>query len=306
MAERISLWEACRRAAEKQLLPAKQVGALKGLGDLLERLRGLVETSTVADLITATIRETGYADDLQAEGTPEAESRLENLRELVTAAQQFHERSDDRSLAAFLDSVALVADIDQLAEGQGAVTLMTLHSAKGLEFPVVFITGMEEGVFPHARAFIDVAELEEERRLCYVGMTRAKARLYLSAALRRQLYGNENYNLPSRFLDEVPPELMLRIEPALASARRQLREWDAEDEALSAKGRREDGGRAGHLDDEGFVDFLSVGARVRHPDWGVGVIRERIGEGEDLKVVVSFAGVGRKKLAARFAPLERA
>ncbi len=305
VAEKISLGEAGRRAAEKNLLPAKQVAALKGLMDILERLRGLVETSTVADLITATIRETGYADDLQAEATPEAEARLENLRELVTAAQQFHERSDDRSLAAFLDSVALIADIDQLAEGQGAVALMTLHSAKGLEFPVVFITGMEEGVFPHARAFTDVAELEEERRLCYVGMTRAKTRLYLSAAVRRQIYGNENYNLPSRFLDEVPPELLLRIEPTLAPARSRFREREEEEERRAVPSRR-NGRWEAVSEGEGFVDFLQVGARVRHPDWGVGVIRERIGDGEDLKVVVSFAGVGRKKLAAKFAPLERA
>ncbi len=306
MAEKISLLEACRRAAEKRLLPPKQVAALEGLCDLLGRLGARVEGAAVADLATLVIGETGYADDLQAQHTLEADSRLENLRELVTAAKQFTERSDDRSLAAFLDSVALIADIDQLAEGQGAVTLMTLHSAKGLEFPVVFITGMEEGVFPHARAFTDAAELEEERRLCYVGMTRAKKRLFLSAAVRRQLYGNGNYNLPSRFLDEIPPELVQRIEPALGPLRRQFREFSGEDRGGLSDRPERGGGRAAETTDEPFVDFLAVGARVRHPDWGVGVIRERIGSGEDLKVVVSFAGVGRKKLAAKFAPLERA
>jgi DNA helicase-2/ATP-dependent DNA helicase PcrA len=306
VAEKISLLEACRRAAAKRLLPPKQVAALEGLCDLLDRLRARVEGATVADLAALVIGETGYADDLQAQHTLEADSRLENLRELVTAAKQFHDRSDDRSLAAFLDSVALIADIDQLAEGQGAVTLMTLHSAKGLEFPVVFITGMEEGVFPHARAFTDAAELEEERRLCYVGMTRAKERLFLSAAVRRQLYGNGNYNLPSRFLDEIPPELMHRIEPALGPLRRQFREWAEEDEAPAPARPGRNGGRPAGTADEPFVDFLAVGARVRHPDWGVGVIRERIGDGEDLKIVVSFAGVGRKKLAAKFAPLQRA
>jgi DNA helicase-2/ATP-dependent DNA helicase PcrA len=306
LAEKISLLEACRRAAAKGLLPPKQVAALEGLCDLLDRLRARVEGATVADLAALVIGETGYADDLQAQHTLEADSRLENLRELVTAAKQFHDRSDDRSLAAFLDSVALIADIDQLAEGQGAVTLMTLHSAKGLEFPVVFITGMEEGVFPHARAFTDAAELEEERRLCYVGMTRAKERLFLSAAVRRQLYGNGNFNLPSRFLDEIPPELLQRIEPALGPLRRQFREWGEEDEAAAPARAGRNGGRAAETGDEPFVDFLAVGARVRHPDWGVGVIRERIGDGEDLKIIVSFAGVGRKKLAAKFAPLQRA
>jgi DNA helicase-2/ATP-dependent DNA helicase PcrA len=306
LAEKISLLEACRRAAAKRLLPPKQVAALEGLCDLLDRLRARVEGATVADLAALVIGETGYADDLQAQHTLEADSRLENLRELVTAAKQFHDRSDDRSLAAFLDSVALIADIDQLAEGQGAVTLMTLHSAKGLEFPVVFITGMEEGVFPHARAFTDAAELEEERRLCYVGMTRAKERLFLSAAVRRQLYGNGNFNLPSRFLDEIPAELLQRIEPALGPLRRQFREWDEEHEAAAPARPGRNGGRAVDTADEPFVDFLAVGARVRHPDWGVGVIRERIGDGEDLKIIVSFAGVGRKKLAAKFAPLQRA
>jgi DNA helicase-2/ATP-dependent DNA helicase PcrA len=306
LAEKISLLEACRRAAAKRLLPPKQVAALEGLCDLLDRLRARVEGATVADLAALVIGETGYADDLQAQHTLEADSRLENLRELVTAAKQFHDRSDDRSLAAFLDSVALIADIDQLAEGQGAVTLMTLHSAKGLEFPVVFITGMEEGVFPHARAFTDAAELEEERRLCYVGMTRAKERLFLSAAVRRQLYGNGNFNLPSRFLDEIPAELLQRIEPALGPLRRQFREWAEEDEAPAPARPGRNGGRAADTADEPFVDFLAVGARVRHPDWGVGVIRERIGDGEDLKIIVSFAGVGRKKLAAKFAPLQRA
>jgi len=174
---------------------------------------------------------------------------------------------------------------------------------------------MEEGIFPHARAFTDVAELEEERRLCYVGMTRAKTRLFLTAAIKRQLYGSENFNLPSRFLDEVPAELLQRIEPALAPARLQFRQGADGDEDLAASryGRdggsgagRRNGGRAADAEGEIFVDFLKVGARVRHPDWGVGVIRERIGDGEDLKVVVSFAGVGRKKLAAKYAHLGRA
>jgi DNA helicase-2/ATP-dependent DNA helicase PcrA len=177
---------------------------------------------------------------------------------------------------------------------------MTLHSAKGLEFPAVFITGMEEGVFPHARSLTDDDDLEEERRLCYVGMTRAKARLFLSAALSRRLYNNDNYNLPSRFLDEVPEQLVERID---GLGMRQ------EPRAEHPPGGREPSGRAAgprYEADEPFVDHLQVGMRVRHPDWGIGTIKERIGEGEDLKVVVTFAGVGRKKLAPKFVHLERA
>jgi DNA helicase-2/ATP-dependent DNA helicase PcrA len=238
------------------------------------------------------------------------------LQELVSAAREFMDQSEDRSLQAFLDSVALIADIDTLAEGKGTVTLMTLHSAKGLEFPVVFMTGMEEGVFPHTRSLSEDAELEEERRLCYVGMTRAEQRLFLTSAMSRRLYNSDSYNLPSRFLDELPEKLVER--------------WNGNGKSHEPRGagygwgitshepgtRRErvatsrDGGATTsglHYEaEESFVDHLQVGKRVRHPEWGIGTIRERIGEGEDLKVVVTFAGVGRKKLAASFVRLERA
>ncbi|HSC70397.1 MAG TPA: DUF3553 domain-containing protein, partial [Candidatus Methylomirabilis sp.] len=242
--------------------------------------------------------------------TIEAESRIDNLQELVSAAREFLERSEDRTLQAFLDSVALIADIDALAEGTGAVTLMTLHSAKGLEFPVVFMTGMEEGVFPHSRSLSEDAELEEERRLCYVGMTRAKARLFLSAALSRRMFNNDNYNLPSRFLDEIPAHLVERVdglgkrpETRAPSAERRApsRDWGATSDEPRAASRE-----PVHEAEEAFVDHLQVGKRVRHPEWGIGIVKERIGEGEDLKVVVTFAGVGRKKLAAQFVHLERA
>jgi DNA helicase-2/ATP-dependent DNA helicase PcrA len=259
---------------------------------LIERTQARIEVIPLPELIVELLDTTGYLADLKNEGTIEAESRMENLQELVSAAREFMERSEDQSLQAFLDSVALIADIDELAEGKGAVTLMTLHSAKGLEFPVVFITGMEEGVFPHARALTDDAELEEERRLCYVGMTRAKDRLYLSAALSRRLYTNDAYNLPSRFLDELPDHLVERVDGL--AGRVESREPRVERRQARYEG------------EEPFVDHLQVGMRVRHPDWGIGTIRERIGEGEDLKVVVTFAGVGRKKLAPRYVHLERA
>jgi len=289
IAERISLWEACKLAGKRKILGPKALKALDELVALIEGTRTKLEVTAVPDLILELLETTGYLAELKNEGTIEAESRIENLQELVTAAREFMERSEDQSLQAFLDSVALIADIDELAEGTGAVTLMTLHSAKGLEFPVVFITGLEEGVFPHARSLTDDEELEEERRLCYVGMTRAKERLFLSAALSRRLYNNDAFNLPSRFLDEVSEHLLersnglgLRPEP-----RGERTEPHSEP-------------------DEPSVDHLQVGMRVRHPDWGIGTIKERIGEGEDLKVVVTFAGVGRKKLAAKFAHLERA
>ena len=307
MAERLSLWEGCKLAGERKLLAPKAQKALAELMAVIERARAKLEVATVPELILELLESTGYLADLKNEGTIEAESRIENLQELVSAAREFMERSEDQSLQAFLDSVALIADIDTLADEKGTVTLMTLHSAKGLEFPVVFITGMEEGIFPHARALTDDDELEEERRLCYVGMTRPKERLFLSAALSRRLYNNNAYNLPSRFLDEVPPHLVERLDGLQTTSgsgvRGQGSGWNSRSPIPDHRPPRAD---ARYEAEEPFVDHLQVGMRVRHPDWGIGTIKERIGEGEDLKVVVTFAGVGRKKLAARFVNLERA
>jgi DNA helicase-2/ATP-dependent DNA helicase PcrA len=291
LAERISLWEACRRIGERKIVGPRAAKALQELVGLIERVRTRAEVTAVPDLVVELLESTGYLADLEREGTIEAESRIENLQELVSAAREFTERSEDKTLQAFLDSVALIADIDLMAQGAGAVTLMTLHSAKGLEFPVVFMTGMEEGVFPHARSLTDDEELEEERRLCYVGMTRARERLFLTTAFSRRLFQNANFNLPSRFLDEIPVNLIARVDDLAASRERYGSSPSVIGRELPIEG------------EAAFVDHLQVGMRVRHPDWGIGTIRERIGEGEDLKVVVTFAGVGRKKLAAAFAQL---
>jgi DNA helicase-2/ATP-dependent DNA helicase PcrA len=327
VAERVSIWEACRRIGERKIVGPRALKALQDLVALIEETRTRVEVTSVPELILQLLESTGYVAALKQEATLEAETRLENLQELVAAAREFLERSEDKSLQAFLDSVALIADLDQLAEGSGAVTLMTLHSAKGLEFPVVFMTGLEEGIFPHSRSINDEDELEEERRLCYVGMTRARQRLYMTAALSRRLFNTENFNLPSRFLDEIPTHLVERADgigqrrsPGIehrgwGAERQGARGWhsgssdfDSQTSDLGPRTSRS-GSRTSdrHAEpEEGFVDHLQVGMRVRHPEWGIGTIRERIGEGEDLKVVVTFAGVGRKKLAAAFAQLQPA
>jgi DNA helicase-2/ATP-dependent DNA helicase PcrA len=308
VAERVSIWEACARIKERKLLGPKVMKAVEGLVALIEAARRKLDVTAVPDLILELMETTGYLADLKNEGTIEAESRMENLQELVSAARDFLSKSEDPSLQAFLDSVALIADIDQMAEGAGAVTLMTLHSAKGLEFPVVFMTGMEEGIFPHSRSLSDDAELEEERRLCYVGMTRARERLYLSAAMSRRVYNSDNYNLPSRFLDEIPERL---VEQANGYGRATSHEPRATSRAPNAglydRFNHQPSAISHQLPSEAepsFVDHLQVGKRVRHPEWGVGTIKERIGEGEDLKVVITFAGVGRKKLAASVAQLQ--
>lgn len=174
---------------------------------------------------------------------------------------------------------------------------MTLHAAKGLEFPVVFMAGMEEGVFPHAKSLLEEAEIEEERRLCYVGMTRAKHRLYLISALSRRLYGLEGYNLPSRFLQEIPEEILVRIES---------RGFEERDLSRGDGLRRREGPFPAYEDypDEAPEMALRPGLLVRHPQYGVGTVRERVGEGEAMRVTVSFPRVGLKKLSVKHAHLE--
>ncbi len=296
MASGLSLWEACAEIEKHGLLPTRQLKALQDFRSLIERFVMRLPETSVPDLVSTLLHETGYVAELEKEGTPDALSRIENLRELISAAQDFTQRSEDTSLHAFLDMVSLLTDVDEsLKETGGKVTLMTLHMAKGLEFPVVFIAGMEEGLIPHGRAYTDPEELEEERRLCYVGMTRAKRRLFLTTAVQRRLYGAESFNLPSRFLEEIKPHLLHRIEALTLSS------------ASTLEGSHQPSPRYEVEEDQiPFVDFYQPGVRVRHPEWGVGRIRERIGHGEEMKVVVTFPGIGTKKLKVKFAQLSRA
>ena len=296
MASGLSLWEACAEIEKHGLLPTRQLKALQDFRSLIERFVMRLPETSVPDLVSTLLHETGYVAELEKEGTPDALSRIENLRELISAAQDFTQRSEDTSLHAFLDMVSLLTDVDEgLKDTGGTVTLMTLHMAKGLEFPVVFIAGMEEGLFPHGRAYTDPEELEEERRLCYVGMTRAKRRLFLTTAVQRRLYGAESFNLPSRFLEEIKPHLLHRIEALTLSS------------ASTLEGSHQPSPRYEVEEDQiPFVDFYQPGVRVRHPEWGVGRIRERIGHGEEMKVVVTFSGIGTKKLKVKYAQLSRA
>ncbi len=251
------------------------------MASLSARVAGLPPPAFVDLVLDAT----GYREALRQERSPEAEARLENLEELVAAAEDFAHAEPEGTIAAFLDGVALMSDIDELKEAESRVTLMTLHSAKGLEFPVVFLTGLEEGVFPHARSLDDPDEVEEERRLCYVGLTRAKERLYLSWALHRRIHG---YGLgePSRFLREMP---------------------EAELEPLNAR-------RPAAVEDapvavERFAPAeeawpIRVGARVRHARFGEGLVVGVERDGGDTIVTVGFASVGRKRLSLQYAQLE--
>jgi DNA helicase-2/ATP-dependent DNA helicase PcrA len=270
---------------------------------LLDVLRTeLVHGLRVADLVEQIWERTGYLRELQAEGTIEALGREENVRELRSVAQGVAEESPDAAeageegLRAFLDAVTLVNDQDQVTDGEGAVTLMTLHTAKGLEFPLVVLTGMEDGVFPHVRSLGANDELEEERRLCYVGMTRAEERLVLTHADRRTLWGGVAYNPPSRFLDELPEELVERRgTPSVASS---TRTGSASPSTTSAWRGRGSGERA---DDE--HEGFRPGDSVLHPRFGRGRVTAVSPAGDDQEVSVNFEDIGMKHLMLAYAAL---
>ena len=296
-AEGVSFFAALGRVDEIGALAARSANAVRGFLGLVEDLEQRVDEGPAA-LVKAVLEDIGYLDWLEAEGTFEALGRADNLRELVSGAEEFETESRRQSvqgepwdgldgrrwLELYLESVSLRGDIDDLDEGSGAVTLMTLHNAKGLEFPVVFIVGMEDGVFPHVRALTDPDELEEERRLCYVGLTRARRRLYLSRSRTRMLYGMSSHNGPSRFLKEIPLDLVGNV---------RFRERNARKESMT--------GRDGPLPDR----EIAAGDHVRHDKWGKGRVQAVTGEGDRAEVDVLFDTVGHKRLLLCWAPLTK-
>jgi len=268
----------------------KKLKELERFAELITELRIAAENGGVADLLVAVMERSGYVRDLQAEDTHEARGRLENLSELVGVAREYETNDEDPSLAGFLANIALVSDLDSLEDDASYVTLMTLHSAKGLEFPNVFLTGLEEGVFPHSRTLTEPAELEEERRLAYVGITRAIDRLFLTYASRRALFGNTYAYPKSRFLDEIPGLEVLESDsvPLPRPAGGRWREVAIHESA----------GAGVHLG-------LKSGDRVRHPKWGEGRIENIVGAGGDGLVTIDFPNVGQKMLMLKYAPLEK-
>ena len=273
---------------------------LKSFYEMMERLRKEAERAGIARLAQMILDETGYIKKLKEEKTEDALGRIENLEEFITAAEEFDEKAEEKTLRSFLDQVALVSDVDEYEEATDRVTLMTLHAAKGLEFPVVFIIGMEDGLFPHSRTKDDPEGLEEERRLCYVGMTRAQQKLYLLNARERRVFGREQINSPSLFLSEIPATLLERVgagfkptPPIPSSGSNQaMDEFLKRQTVVSGQGSGAGNGTA-----------FKSGARVRHGTLGIGVVKGTEGSGDMEKVTVQFQ-TGIKKLMARFAGLE--
>jgi DNA helicase-2/ATP-dependent DNA helicase PcrA len=293
-----TLWEATGRLLDEAALPSRALAPLRQFRETLLTLQAEAGGRGLRLLIERVLELSGYGAALAREDTQESQDRLENLAELLSAAADYESREEAPSLAGFLDRAALVSETDRLRDDV-PVLLMTLHAAKGLEFESVFLVGLEEGLLPHSRSLTGEDALEEERRLCYVGMTRAMERLHLSWARSRQVFGQRRVTEPSRFLAEIPEAGLERTGGLFRRARHPGD--DAPPWAPPPSGRA-----TGTPAPAATGLEMRPGSRVRHPLFGVGTVLRREGEGDDLKVTVSFPGVGAKKLVARFAGLEPA
>ena len=305
----VSLWQALERIIETRSLPAR---ALKAMADFHSLMQAFMEQSRqrpLSELIRTMIKESGYAEWLESDGTEEALTRLDNLKELVNAALDAENRGE--TLSDFLDHAALISDTDDFNE-RARVTLMSLHSAKGLEFPLVFVVGLEEGLFPHSRSLGSEAEIEEERRICYVGMTRAEKKLFLTRALsRRFLFGDSpNETVRSRFLKDIPSALIEDISPgrlirkAAAYDGPTYNSLESIQQFYQQRGKQVDLAPA-KKSPPVETNRFKQGVYVRHPKFGVGHIVRCEGEGDESKLTISFAQYGIKTLMQKFAGLEK-
>ena len=290
--EGITLYDALK---DVDLVPELQNRAKKAVSAFVEIIEGIDPDRKPSEVIEDVLEKSGYIKALQEEGTVKAESRVENSKELLSEAKEFEENYEEPTLAAFLEGITLKSDIDSWEDQSNQVSLMTLHNAKGLEFPVVFITGLEEGMLPIWRSLQNDMEMEEERRLCYVGITRAKQRLYFTLASERRLFGNVNNNMPSRFIDEVPPEFRETHRDALPVMA------TAKSYASTAPGELTYSNEA---DLAGEFDYKK-GDRVEHFKWGEGTVENTSGRGSSMLVTVRFDGGAKKTLMAEYAKLEK-
>ena len=308
-----SLWARLLHVTEKRLLAPRAVASLTAFRDLIVGLADVARREPLSVAIGKVLDQTGYIQDLREERSEEAEGRLENLMELVSAAREYETRDPEPSLGGFVDQLSLLSEVDEESGSEAArVLMMTMHSAKGLEFPVVILAGLEEGLFPHSRSKDDEAELEEERRLCYVGITRAQQRLVLTSAARRRVFGEYQATEPSRFIDEIPQDLLERLTPTWVTPYQgsfagQHRSSYAGGGGYGGRNRvREEPIPADEDEDQSSPTGLKPGLRVRHAQFGVGSVVSVENLTDDQKVVVRFVSVGQKTLRAKYAKLEPA
>ena len=302
----ISFWQGLLRSNEITSVPARAAQAITEFTSMITALSVLVEAKVKPSVIVeAALEQSGLLKELADSTDPQDEVRVENLKELVAVSMEYEERSfeelgedEEISLAGFLEKVSLVADADEIPEGEdhgGVVTMMTLHTAKGLEFPTVFLTGMEDGIFPHSRTFDDKNEIEEERRLAYVGLTRARERLYISRAEYRSTWGAPNYNPPSRFLDEIPEDVIVWRNQSSDSL---ISSMTKKSRVATAPPPRATGKKSMAME-------LAVGERVSHDTFGLGTVVAVAGAGEKAEATINFGQYGEKRLLLRYAPVEK-
>ncbi|MEL7565606.1 MAG: DNA helicase PcrA [Dehalobacterium sp.] len=270
-------------------LSPRAANALQGFYDMIQGLMEKKNDLFLTQLVGELWKLTGYERALSEDKSPEGESRLENLKEFMSVTADFDQTAEEPTLENFLAQISLATDLDSYREEDAAVTMMTLHTAKGLEFPAVFMVGLEEGVFPHGRAMLEEEEMEEERRLCYVGMTRAREKLYISRAYHRMLWGNSQYNGESRFMKEIPSELLSGSN------------WDG----IELK--KNDGAKRPFSSNQvkGTTGLMNLGDKVQHAKFGVGVIVKTDGSGENMEVSVAFPGNGIKNFILKYAPIKK-
>ncbi len=307
-----SLWARLVHAIDQRRLAPRALAALTAFRDLMAGLTAMAADEAVSIVLGKALDQSGYLKDLRDERSEEAEGRVENLAELVSAAREYETRSAEPSLGGFVDQLSLLSDADEEAGARDArVFMMTMHSAKGLEFPVVVIAGLEEGLFPHSRSSEDEAELEEERRLCYVGITRAERRLVLTSAARRRVFGEYQSSEPSRFIDEIPAHLIEEVPSTFVSPYQSTfshfrghAPYGSGGTYRGNKAREEPAAYAYEDEDQSVALGLKPGLRVKHPQFGIGTVLSVEPLDDDVKLVVRFNTVGPKTLRAKFAKLE--
>jgi DNA helicase II / ATP-dependent DNA helicase PcrA len=286
----VPLWEILIDETSVNTLAGRTAKPIISFVQLISRWQAQIETTPAAEIVQGVLDESGYIVDLQKQGTDEATDRLQNVQELYNAVIQFQEENEESSLQAFLSNASLASDLDNLEEGQKAVSLMTLHSAKGLEFPVVFLVGLEQGLCPHFRSLDDPAALEEERRLCYVGITRAQENLFITHARERRLYGSREPAIRSQFLTELPKEFVgSNVTVTMPQTRLNKESQAATSSRISPSQKQE----------------WRVGDRIIHKSFGLGEITRVFGAGNKLCLAIKFPSVGQKIIDPKVALLQR-